>query len=189
MVKTVCGRPIFPLTANTVQSKENTLKTLWIILLKYTDDKQLTNSERSRKFNTKMLVVICKIWKIWSDIRKIFVPLDLCSLSLGGAKPTPADITRYLNILFRCLCTDYNKHFAWFLVLGLYKEDYLQILKCVSLINTAFVISGKIRIPLTCLTTRARWLSLLQQTVRSRSFIVGGFFLCCHFAILNFLLI
>ena len=38
-------------------------------------------------------------------------------------------------------------HFGWLLVLGLYKEDYLQILNVCPFDNTAFVVSGKVGIP------------------------------------------
>ena len=55
------------------------------------------------------------------------------------------------------------------LFLGLYKEDYLQIFKCVSFDYTAFVVSGNVGIPQTGLTTPLGWLSLLQLTVISRS--------------------
>ena len=41
-------------------------------------------------------------------------------------------------------CTDekYPLRFGWLLVPGLYKEEYLQVFKCMSFDNTAFVVSG-----------------------------------------------
>ena len=52
---------------------------------------------------------------------------------------------------------------GWMLVLGLYTVyvcpfDY-----------TTFVVSGEVRIPLTCLTTPVEWLSLLKVTILSMS--------------------
>ena len=37
--------------------------------------------------------------------------------------------------------------FGWLLVLGLYKEDYLQILNVCPFDNTAFAVSGMVGIP------------------------------------------
>ena len=60
--------------------------------------------------------------------------------------------------------------FCWLLVLGLHSGDYLQIVKCVSFDYT--VVSTKVWIQLTGLTTPFTWLSLPQLTVLSRSAIV-----------------
>ena len=51
------------------------------------------------------------------------------------------------NVMFWSLC------FGWLLVLGLYKDNYLHIIKFVPFDYTAFAINGKVRIPETGSTT------------------------------------
>ena len=66
-------------------------------------------------------------------------------------------------------------HCTW--VIGLYKEDYKHIFKCVFFWLHSFC-SGKVGIPLTDLTTQIGWLSSLQLTVVNRSaiFVYWRFF-------------
>ena len=89
-----------------------------------------------------------------------------------------AVVFMYFDILFlspyRCLCTMFSwpLRFGWLLVLGLYKDDYVQILNVCTFDYTVFEISGKVEIPIPCLTSTFEWMSFLQLTVLSRSAIV-----------------
>ena len=54
---------------------------------------------------------------------------------LRVVQPTLMDVPIFLIYFYYiCLCTTFlwPLHFGWLLVLSLYKEDYLQIFKCVS---------------------------------------------------------
>ena len=64
------------------------------------------------------------------------------------------------------LCCD------WMLALGLYKEYYFQILKCMSFWLRIFCVNGKVCIPKNVLTKPVLWLSLLKLTALSRPAIV-----------------
>ena len=71
-----------------------------------------------------------------------------------------------------CVMISWARCFCWLLVLGLYKEDYLQIFNVCPFDYMAFAVSGKVGIPLSGLTAPVEWLSSLQLTVLSRSAIV-----------------
>ena len=48
---------------------------------------------------------------------------------------------------YKCLCTTILRplRFGWLLVLSFYKDDYLQIVKCVSFFDyTSVAVSGKV---------------------------------------------
>ena len=82
-----------------------------------------TSSEETRPRSSSALIAFCP-W-IWARIQA------------DGAQPSLADVFIYFCYtvfitLHVCVIIFMASRFSWLLVLGLYKEDYLQIFKCVS---------------------------------------------------------
>ena len=68
-----------------------------------------------------------------------------------------------------CVIILWPLRFGWLLVLGLCKEDYLQLhLNVCPCDYTAFAVSGKVGIPWTCLTTQVE-LAFVTSTDRPKS--------------------
>ena len=105
-----------------------------------------------------------------------------------------SNIFDILSYYYICLCTTFllPLRFGWLLVLGLHKENYLQIFKCVSfwlhgccglwegwaLVNRLYYTSG-----MTAVTPTDSPNSVLNRYVMK----VLGAFLCCHVAFWRFL--
>ena len=131
----------------------------------------LTSSEETRPWSSSPLIVSRDSFRPWTwagrsiaysgrclyiyNQRTLTSPDTWSCPTLGLAcvlmlRPISPELLFSIDILFyplTCLCKDFMASPLWLvLVLGLYKEDYLQILNVCPFDYTAFAVSGKVGI-------------------------------------------